>query len=134
MTLYFSLANKGFYDDAIHTTLPDDAQELSKEEHQALLEGQSAGKKICFESADRPVLTDHPKATREENLARVRTEREALFDALDKAEMIATRRKDKARIAAVQTEKERLCDLPAKLADLSDDELAEFHATLEIEV
>jgi len=37
--LYYSKSNKGFYDSAIHKTLPSDAVEISKELHSQLLSG-----------------------------------------------------------------------------------------------
>jgi len=39
MTIYYSKTNKGFYDSAIHKTLPNDAVEISKELHSQLLSG-----------------------------------------------------------------------------------------------
>lgn len=134
MTIYSSNSVRGFFDSNIHPSIPEDAVELSVEEHKALIDGQSEGKVITFPEAGKPFLAEQPKPTREQELARIRVEREVLFDTLDKAEMIATRRKNKALIAAIQTEKERLCNLPVEAEKLSDEDLAEFHATLNIEV
>lgn len=139
MTIYSSVSKRGFYDDAIHTPeqIPEDAVEIPKEHHQALLAGQSAGKLIDFDNHDNgvPVLSDHPKPSRDQQIVRLKAERAELFKSLDDAERIANRRKDKARITEVQTEAERLCDLPTTTwAKLSDDELAEYHVTLQIKV
>lgn len=62
MAIYASPSMRGFYDDAIHASLPDDAIEISAEQHAALLAGQSAGKIIDW-SGDTPLLADPPLPT-----------------------------------------------------------------------
>lgn len=56
MTLYYSQSNGGFYDSAIHSRLPEDAVEISHEQHTALLAGQSNGQVIMPGKDGKPVL------------------------------------------------------------------------------
>lgn len=46
MTLYYSQSNGGFYDDQIHSRLPEDAAAISTEQHAALLSALNAGSLI----------------------------------------------------------------------------------------
>ena len=57
MTLYYSQSTGGFYDDQIHSRLPEDAVEISPEQHAALLAGQSNGQVIMPGEDGKPVLT-----------------------------------------------------------------------------
>ena len=57
MTLYYSQSNGGFYDDQIHSRLPEDAVAISPEQHTALLAGQSNGQVIMPGKDGKPVLT-----------------------------------------------------------------------------
>lgn len=55
----YSQAMNGFYDEAIHgDNIPADAVEITIEEHQALLEGQSQGKLIQADAEGKPVLAE----------------------------------------------------------------------------
>ena len=56
MTIYYSKSNQAFYDDTIHATLPNDAVEISPEQHAALLAGQTQGKTIMPGKDGKPVL------------------------------------------------------------------------------
>lgn len=58
MTIYYSKANQAFYDSAIHNRLPEDAVEISHEQHAALLAGQSNGQVIMPGKDGKPVLAD----------------------------------------------------------------------------
>lgn len=60
MTLYYSQSNGGFYDDQIHSRLPEDAVAISPEQHTALLAGQSNGQVIMPNKAGQPVLAEQP--------------------------------------------------------------------------
>lgn len=63
----FSKSTGGFYDVTIHgDAIPDDAVEITTEEHAALLEGQSQGKLIQSGTNGRPVLVDPPTLTPEQ--------------------------------------------------------------------
>jgi len=57
MTLYYSQSTGGFYDDQIHSRLPEDAVAISPEQHTALLAGQSNGQVIMPDKDGKPVLT-----------------------------------------------------------------------------
>lgn len=54
--LYFSASTSGFYDSDIHSVLPEDAVEITKEEHMLLLDGQSVGKRIVSDGTGKPTL------------------------------------------------------------------------------
>ncbi|OWP27227.1 hypothetical protein [Eikenella corrodens] len=58
MTIYYSKTNQAFYDSAIHSRLPEDAVEISHEQHAALLAGQSSGQVIMPGKDGKPVLAD----------------------------------------------------------------------------
>ena len=58
MTIYYSKTNQAFYDDQIHSRLPEDAVEISHEQHAALLAGQSSGQVIMPGKDGKPVLAD----------------------------------------------------------------------------
>lgn len=70
--IYVSVANKAFYDSAIHSKdqLPGDAVEIGKELHQSLLEGVSSQSKMIDFSSSPPLLIDLPEPS-EEMLAAV---------------------------------------------------------------
>ena len=59
--MFYSTQTGGFYDTAIHgSAIPADAVEITDEQHQALLEGQSQGKIIAADKNGKPVLVDPP--------------------------------------------------------------------------
>ena len=58
MTIYYSKSNQAFYDSTIHSRLPEDAVELSPEQHAALLSGQSAGQVIMPSKDGKPMLAE----------------------------------------------------------------------------
>ena len=60
MTLYYSQSTGGFYDDQIHSRLPEDVVAISPEQHTALLAGQSNGQVIMPNKAGQPVLAEQP--------------------------------------------------------------------------
>lgn len=66
MKIYCSQSMPGFYVEGI-SNLPDDANEISAERWQLLLEGQSAGKLIDFSSMP-PALIDYVR-TAEDDIA-----------------------------------------------------------------
>ncbi len=62
--MFYSQANHGFYAAEIHgDNIPDDAVEITIEEHAALLDGQRQGKLITADGDGRPVLQDQPPIT-----------------------------------------------------------------------
>ncbi|MFT0682614.1 tail fiber assembly protein [Enterobacter hormaechei] len=87
MTVYFSAAENGFFDDAYRAdyiaagTWPDDAAAISDQWYQYLLNGQSLGRVVTVNEYGQPVLADPPAPTKEQ----LDAEAEAL-----KATLIAT--------------------------------------------
>lgn len=68
--MFYSASNNGFYTRDIHgDNIPADAVEITVEEHQALLEGQSQGKIISADKKGKPVLKDPPPPTPEQIIA-----------------------------------------------------------------
>ena len=68
--MFYSPLKNGFYDPAIHgDNIPADAVEITDTEHQALLDGQSAGKLIQADIEGRPTLADRPPPTPEQIVA-----------------------------------------------------------------
>ena len=77
---YFSPSTNGFYDTEIHgDDIPEDAVEITREEHAALLEGQSAGQMIAADEDGKPVLQDRPAPTREQLVAAAEAQRAAAY-------------------------------------------------------
>ena len=56
--IFYSKSNQAFYDNTIHTTLPEDALEISPEQHTALLAGQSNGQVIMPGKDGKPMLAE----------------------------------------------------------------------------
>lgn len=58
----YSASSNGFFRLDVHgTAIPPDAVEITADEYEALLAGQSAGKLIVADDTGRPVLRDPPK-------------------------------------------------------------------------
>ena len=82
--MFYSKQTGGFYDTAIHgDNIPADAVEITDEEHQALLEGQSNGKVIAADKNGKPVLKDPPTPTAEELQAQKNAEARAYLASTD---------------------------------------------------
>ena len=65
--MFYSKSTGGFYASEIHgDNIPADAVEITAEEHQALIEGQSKGKRIVADENGYPFLADPPAPTGEE--------------------------------------------------------------------
>lgn len=60
MSLFFSTTTRGFYDDAIHTSIPGDAQPITEQVRANLLAAQSAGKIIAADADGFPIAVDPP--------------------------------------------------------------------------
>lgn len=77
--MYYAKSTGGFYDPAIHgAAIPADAVEISTEEHFALLEGQSQGKRIVADANGYPVLADQPAPTADEIWSAIKAKRDAI--------------------------------------------------------
>jgi hypothetical protein len=77
MTLYYSATSSGFFDSDIHAEIPEDAVEITAEEWQALLDGQSSGQIISTGAGGIPVLADPPPLSTEQLAAIERNWRDA---------------------------------------------------------
>lgn len=76
--MFYSKLTGGFYSSEVHgDNIPDDAVEITAEEHAALLGGQSSGKRIVADSNGRPILVDPPAPS----LAEVKTAALTAIDA-----------------------------------------------------
>jgi len=58
MTLFYSAAARGFFDDAVHSEIPSDAVEISNDRRGELLQSQSAGKIIVADDDGSPIAVD----------------------------------------------------------------------------
>lgn len=58
--MFASKSTRGFYDPAIHTTMPNDVVEITAEVHAALIDGHGKGKEIGWGNDGYPVLIDPP--------------------------------------------------------------------------
>lgn len=68
--MFYSKTTSGFYTREIHgDNIPADAVEITKEEHLALINGQSQGKRIVADASGRPLLQDPPPPTIEQIIA-----------------------------------------------------------------
>lgn len=80
--MFYSKSTKGFYSSEIHgDAIPSDAVEITAEEHYAILEGQSQGKRIVADENGYPVLQAPPPLTLDEAKAAKLTEINAACDA-----------------------------------------------------
>lgn len=80
--MLYSKSTGGFYDTAIHgDNIPADAVEITREHYEALLAGQSQGKRIVADENGYPVLQDPPPLTLDEAKAAKLTEINAACDA-----------------------------------------------------
>lgn len=80
--MLYSKQTGGFYDHAIHgDNIPDDAVEITQEQHAALLQGQSDGRLITADENGFPILVDPPGPTPEQLSARARAKRDTKLTA-----------------------------------------------------
>lgn len=75
--MFYSASTGGFYDAAIHgDNIPADAVEITADEHAALIEGQSKGKRIVADENGFPMLVDPPKLTAADIWEKIKAERD----------------------------------------------------------
>lgn len=105
--MFYSKSTGGFYDTAIHgDNIPSDAVEITTEEHAALLDAQSQGKRIEADASGFPVAVEHVPtadelaAQKTTVLAQVRQLRETALDRLGGLAGRADRAGDPATAAA----------------------------------
>lgn len=78
--MQYSKTTGGFYDRAIHAAIPDDAVDISREEHHALIAGQAAGQRIVPDADGRPRLADRPPPTSDQIQTAICTEVQGRLD------------------------------------------------------
>ncbi|WP_110676979.1 DUF4376 domain-containing protein [Salinicola sp. RZ23] len=87
MALFFSASVLSFFDSAIHREIPEDAVEVSHDEHQAMLEGQTSGQRWAADDTGHPMLVDPPQPTLAELANRQRATIESALAAALRAGM-----------------------------------------------
>ena len=84
--MLYAKSTGGFYSRDIHgNTIPADAVEITREQHQALIEGQSQGKRIVADANGRPILQDPPGPTPEQIMSRLEVRVQQWLDAQARA-------------------------------------------------
>jgi hypothetical protein len=84
--MFYAKSTGGFYDTAIHgDNIPADAVEITTEEHQAMLEGQSMGKRIVADENGYPILQDPPPPAPEQIIAQYTAGVQAHLDTFARA-------------------------------------------------
>lgn len=81
MTKYYSMTERGFYDDTLHKTLPADASEITDEAYNQLFEAQAAGEQLMWD-AQAP-YTRKPSLPDDLKWEGIRARRNALLRATD---------------------------------------------------
>jgi hypothetical protein len=123
--MFYSKSTTGFYLPEIHgDNIPSDAVEITTEEHTALLEGQSQGKRIVAGEDGHPELADPPPVDPQiaivAKLAAVRAVREEILNRLGGIAGRADRKGDKATANACDVATQSLLDITK---DLPGDDL-----------
>lgn len=83
MSMYYSKTTGGFYDSDIHDVMPPDVVEISDDEHQRLINGNSAGKIISSDDSGKPVLIEPLPPSNDRLSSMVRSKRDALISVTD---------------------------------------------------
>ncbi|WP_269934862.1 tail fiber assembly protein [Serratia liquefaciens] len=80
MTKFFSKSTNGFYSEDVNgNNIPEDSVEISDEEWQSLLDGQSGSKFITSDENGMPILKDTPPPTYEELVTLAKSKKERLI-------------------------------------------------------
>ncbi|HZJ92201.1 MAG TPA: phage tail assembly chaperone [Thiopseudomonas sp.] len=81
--MFYSKQTNGFYSREIHgDNIPEDAVEITPEQHAALLRGQSECKQITADENGYPILQDSPQPTPEQLADTARHERDQLIESV----------------------------------------------------
>lgn len=136
--MFYSKSTGGFYDTAIHgDNIPADAVEITAAEHQALIDGQAAGKRIISDANGNPVLSDPedvPFATLQAlELSSFRTQREMYLNRLAGITVAAMVAGDTATAQAAGAFRQGLLDLPARPAVVAAQTIDELRAAMKAE-
>ena len=81
MAYYFSKETGGFYHSTVHESLPQDAVQITDDEHAALMAAQDAGKIIVADKKGNPKAVDRPAPTAEQIAATRTANRAAAYRA-----------------------------------------------------
>ena len=110
--MFYSKSKCGFYSREIHGgNIPDDAVEVTHDEHAALLAGQSAGQRIEADEHGRPVLRDAPAPDNDALADAARARRDALITATDYL-LMPDYPISAAQLADIRAYRQALRDLP----------------------
>jgi hypothetical protein len=97
----YSPSTRGFYDSVIHgENVPDDSIDLSDDEYQELIDGQSHGKVITVDANSRLVLQDPPAPTSLQLADQVRRKRN---DLLSSSEYFVARHREQTEFGVPTT-------------------------------
>ena len=110
--MFYSKSKCGFYSREIHGgNIPDDAVEVTRDGHAALLAGQSAGQRIEADEHGRPVLRDAPALDNDALADAARTRRDALITVTDYL-LMPDYPISAEQLAEVRTYRQALRDVP----------------------
>ncbi|MCP8687745.1 phage tail assembly chaperone [Marinobacterium sedimentorum] len=114
MSIYYSAATQGFYDARIHgKRIPEDGVEITREQHQALLKGQSRGTRITARADGHPVLAERPAPPVEEQAEQARRKRDRLLATeIDTLNPLRISDMTGAEFEAWQTYRQALLEVP----------------------
>ena len=98
--IFFNAAKSGFYDSAVHSSIPEGCVEVSAEDHRALMDGQSAGMAIAADEYGGPILIERPLPSAEVLAAIERAWRDAQLALTDP---LVSRHRDEAEAGGATT-------------------------------
>lgn len=90
----------GFYNSAVHASIPEDAVEISDERHRELLAGQAAGQIIVWGGGGSPILVDSLPTSDAEQAAVERAWRD---QRLTETDGVVTRHRDEVEEGVTTT-------------------------------
>ena len=59
MTIFYDASTRGFYDDAVHSTIPAGAVEITPATYQTLMDAQAAGQEIVDDGNGNPIAQNY---------------------------------------------------------------------------
>ncbi|AWY43129.1 phage tail protein [Pseudomonas putida] len=99
--MFFCSKSGGFYDPAINgSAIPEGAVAITRDEHAALLKGNSEGKRIGSDDEGRPLLLDPLPLTGDELAVNARAWRDGELDLSDR---VVSRHRDETEEGVVTT-------------------------------
>lgn len=117
---FFSKTTGGFYDSEIHgSQMPDDAAQITDEQHAALMAAQASGKRIGADANGAPIAITPPEPPQAEliaaRLVQVREVREKILNRLGGIAGRADRGGDAVLVGACDAASVALLDITANL-------------------